>query len=91
MICASYKHQYSKVSLVYILDTATRVGECAKLSPPRKGPGVVTVVLTPYLYKVRLRDKYMVINHDRLKPCLSEYSALPAWIKKKTFAEEPVK
>ena len=88
-----YKHQYSKASLVYILDTATRVGECAKLPPPPpppwKGPGVVTEVLTPYLYKVRLRDKSIIMNHDRLKPCLLESSALPAWIKK-TYAEEPV-
>ena len=77
-----YKHQYSKASLVYILDTTTKVGECAKLTPPWKGAGVVTEVLTPYLYKVRLRDKSMIINHDRSKPCLLESSALPAWIKK---------
>ena len=77
-----YKHQYSKASLVYVLDTAVKVGECAKLVPPWKGPGVVTEVITPYLYKVRLRDKYTVFNHDRLKPCLLESSALPAWIRK---------
>ena len=58
-----YKHQYSEASLVYVLDTAVKVGECAKLVPPWKGPGVVTEVITPYLYKVRLRDKYTVFNH----------------------------
>ena len=77
-----YKHQYSEASLVYVLDTAVRVGDCAKLVPPWKGPGVVTEVITPYLYKVRLRDKYTVFNHDRLKPCLLEFSALPAWVRK---------
>ena len=77
-----YKHQYSEASLVYVLDTAVKVGDCAKLVPPWKGPGVVTEVITPYLYKVRLRDKYTVFNHDRLKPCLLEFSALPAWIRK---------
>ena len=66
--------------MVYMLDTAVKAGKCAKLVAPWKGPGVVTEVVTPYLYKVRLRDKYTVINHDRLKPCLLESSALPAWI-----------
>ena len=77
-----YKHQYSEASFVYVLDTAVKVGECAKLVPPWKGLGVVAEVITPYLYKVRLSDKYTVFNHDILKSCLLEFSALSAWIRK---------
>ena len=77
-----YKHQYSEASLVYVLDTAVKEGECAKLVTPWNGPGVVTEVIAPYLYNVRLRDNYTVFNHDRLKPCVLEFSTLPAWIRK---------
>ena len=68
--------------MVYVLDTAVKVGECAKLVPPWNGPRVVTEVITPYLYNVRQRDNYTVFNHDRLKPCVLEFSTLPAWIRK---------
>ena len=71
---------YSKGDLVYLLDTAVLKGKCKKLSPPWKGPGVITKKLSDYLFKIRLRNSAMTVNHDRIKPCKD--SNLPAWIKK---------
>ncbi|XP_071503138.1 uncharacterized protein [Diadema antillarum] len=54
---------------VYVLDTATVKGQCRKLSPSWKGPGVITERLSPYLYRIKLGNKMVVANHDRLKEC----------------------
>ena len=63
---------------MYILDTAALKGVCRKLSMPWKGPGVVTEVFTPYLFRVKLRTSYATLNHDRMKLCTD--AQLPAWV-----------
>ena len=44
-------------------------GDCKKLGPPWKGPGVIVTKLSAYLYRVKLRNAVMVLNHDRIKLC----------------------
>ena len=60
---------YREGDLIYMLDIATTKGSCKKLSPPWKGPGIITRVITPSLFCVKLKNAEMTANHDRLKPC----------------------
>ena len=71
---------YKKGDVVYVLDTAAVKGKCRKLSANWKGPGLILEVLSPYLYKVKLRGKDSIMNHDRLKLCKDRQ--LPHWIRK---------
>ena len=66
--------------LVYQLDTATVKGKTRKLSPSWKGPGVVIEKLTPYLYKIKLKQGIITANHDRLKLCQDR--EVPKWAQK---------
>jgi ribosomal protein L21E len=74
----TFTKSYSVGDPVYILDTATPKGKCAKLRPKWKGPGLVVRKITGYLYKVKLRKKIETINHDRMKPCNDR--DLPVWL-----------
>lgn len=73
------ERSYAVKDPVYILDKAAVKGECKKLGPPWKGPGVVVAKLSAYLYRVKLRNAVMVLNHDRLKLCRDR--TLPLWIR----------
>ncbi|KAK3084013.1 hypothetical protein FSP39_006719 [Pinctada imbricata] len=75
-----HEHTYSVGDVVYISDTAIPKGKCAKLRPQWKGPGLVTRKITDYVYKVMLRKKLEIINHDRMKHCSDR--VLPAWLKR---------
>ena len=79
---------YKVGEAVYLLDSATLKGKCKKLSPPWKGPGVIVKCISAYLFRIRLRNAYVVVNHDRIKPCRD--ISLPAWIKnwKEELVEE---
>ena len=77
---------YREDDLIYMLDTATTKGRCKKLSPPWKGPGIITRVNTPSLFRVKLRNAEMTANHDRLKPCRDR--VIPRWIR--TFIDNPM-
>ena len=74
------ERSYKVGDVIYQLDTAVVKGKCKKLCPPRKGPGVVVEKLTPYLYRVRLKDAVTTANHDRLKTCMDR--DIPVWVKK---------
>ena len=63
---------------VYLLDTAATKGKCKKLCSPWKGPGIVIEKLSAVLFRVKLRNSVMVVNHDRIKPCRD--GVLPQWI-----------
>ena len=78
------ERQYAKNDLVYLLDTAATKGKCRKLSPPWRGPGIILDCLTPYLYRVQLSNKIVVVNHDKLKMCRDR--VVPTWIK--TYKEQ---
>jgi hypothetical protein len=67
-------------NLVYQLDTATVKGKTRKLSPSWKGPGMVIEMLTPYLYKIKLKRVIITANHDRLKLCQDR--EVPEWAQK---------
>ena len=68
-----------------MLDTATTKGRCKRLSP-WKGPGIITLVITPSLFRVKLKNAEMTANHDRLKPCKDR--VIPCWVC--MFLENPV-
>ena len=74
------KKTYKKGDVVYVLDTAAVKGKCRQLSANLKGPGLILEVLSPYLYKVKLRGKDSIMNHDILKLCKDRQ--LPHWIRK---------
>jgi hypothetical protein len=75
-----HKRQIEVGDVVYILNAATVKGQSRKLGPPWKGPAVVGVRISPYLYKIRLQRESVTTNHDRMKPC--KITALPAWVKR---------
>ena len=81
---------YDVKDLVYILDKAAMKGECKKQGPIWKGPGVVTNRLSAYLYRVKIRNALMVLNHDMIKLCRDR--TLPLWIRhwmKNSKIEDP--
>ena len=59
------QHQYQSGDLVYLLDSATKIGQSKKLRAPWKGPYLV-VESYPPLYKIRDRKENKVVYHDRL-------------------------
>ena len=72
------KRTYEVGDCIYMLDTAVLKGKCKKLCPPWKGPGIIVAKLTPFLFRVKLRNAVFVANHDRLKPCRDR--EIPQWI-----------
>ncbi|GFS11042.1 Pol polyprotein [Elysia marginata] len=75
------KHSFKRGEAVYYLDKALKKGTCSKLKPIWVGPALIMTVLTPYIYKVKFKNRDLkVVNHDSLKPCLDH--ELPNWIKK---------
>ena len=72
------ERSYEVGDRIYLLDCAAVKGKSKKLCPPWKGPGIITKKLTPYLFRIQLRNKVMVVNHDRLKPCRDRQ--VPAWV-----------
>ena len=69
---------YQENNVVYLLDTASVKGKCKKLSPPWKGPALITKRITSALFRIKLRNAMFVVNHDHIKPCQAR--ALPNWI-----------
>ena len=72
-------HEYKCGDLVYVLDTANIKGRAKKLDPPWKGPGIIADKLTSYVYKIKLENKILVINHDRIKKCRDR--TIPTWLR----------
>ena len=52
-----YSLAYEEGNLLYIFDTDTVKGKDLKLSPSRKGSGIVIKKLSPYLYRVKPRRR----------------------------------
>lgn len=73
----TFRRQYNKGDLVYVLDSATLKGVCKKLSPPWKGPARIAERLSPDLYRVELRNMISTRHQDRLKPCTDR--GAPTW------------
>lgn len=71
---------YEEGDVIHLLDTAVIKGKCKKLSPPWKGPGVITKKISACIYRIKLKNSVFVTNHDRLKPCRDR--VLPGWIKR---------
>jgi hypothetical protein len=72
------KRDYDLGDLVYVLDTCTVKGNCRKLSPSWKGPGIILKKLNPHLYRVKTKFSVMVVIHDRLKHCRD--MDIPLWL-----------
>ena len=73
------KTEYQPGNLVYNLQTAQIKDRNKKLDPPWKGPGIVAVKVTSYVYKVKLEMVIITINHDRMKKCFDK--VIQAWLK----------
>ena len=71
---------YKVGDVVYLLDTASMKGQSKKLSPLWKGPMVIVEKYTPYVYKMKFRNTFIVGNHDCMKLCTETQSRLPKWI-----------
>ena len=72
---------YEIGDLVYVLDSARKIGISPKLQPAWKGPYVVSKVISPILFEVADTRKSFVLHHDRLKPC--ENRSIPLWLCRK--------
>ena len=74
------EHTYKVGDVVYWLQSATKKGKCKKLTPAWSGPGVVIQQITPYLYRVKHKNKESVKHHDKLKLCRDR--DVPKWLEK---------
>ena len=72
---------YEIGDLVYVLDSARKIGISPKLQPEWKGPYVISKVISPIIFEVADKRKSFVLHHDRLKPC--EDRAIPLWLRRK--------
>ena len=73
------ERNYEVGDIVHILDEISVKGQCRKLRPPWKGPGIIIRKFSAYLFRIVLRSAIMVLNHDRIKLCKDR--TLPAWIR----------
>ena len=73
------EYNYEVGDLVHILDEASVKGQCEKLRPSWKGPGIIERKFPSNVFRVKLRDAIMVLNHEQIKPCRGR--AFPAWIR----------
>jgi transposase InsO family protein len=67
--------------LVYLANSATKVGQCKKLSSVWLGPYLVIEVLSPVLMRVASPRREWVVHHDRLRPCREV--TLPPWLRRR--------
>lgn len=79
---------YAEGDVIYLLDTATVKGKSRKLTSPWKGPAIIVKKLSAYLYRVKLQNAVLVINHDRMMPCKDR--KVPEWITKFRKSKEAV-
>ena len=77
-------NSYETGDLVYVLDTAKKVGLSPKLQKVWKGPMLVVEVISSILFRVANRKKTFVLHHDRLKPC--EDREIPLWLRRERNA-----
>ena len=66
--------------LVYLLDSATNIGQSKKLQSPWKGPYLIVKVLSNILFRICGQRGDSVIHHDRLK--LYEGTEIPLWVRR---------
>ena len=65
--------------VVYLLDKSSRKGRSKKLDPVWIGPGVIVHGLTPFLFRIRMKNRIeRVVNHDCLKK--ANLREIPVWI-----------
>ena len=76
-----YSKRYEVGDAVFIINSASKVGQCRKLSPLWKGPFLVINVLSDILYEVVTSKKTMVVHHDRMRKCTD--TMLPVWLTRK--------
>ncbi|MCP3871092.1 MAG: DDE-type integrase/transposase/recombinase [Gammaproteobacteria bacterium] len=67
---------FQKGDVVYCLDHAP----ANKLHPKWIGPCVVLQVRSPFLFRIKFRNREWTVNHNSLKSCMEDN--LPAWIGK---------
>ena len=72
---------YEIGDLVYVLDSARKIGISPKLQPVWKGPYVISKFISPILFEVADKRKSFVLHNDRLKPC--EDRSIPLWLHRK--------
>ena len=72
--------EFERGDLVMVVNSATKVGQCRKLSERWLGPLIVTKVLSPILYKVTTRKKEKTVHVERMKRFVG---AVPLWVRRK--------
>ena len=65
---------------MYLINSATKVGESKKLNPVWLGPFLVVKKLSSVLFEIRGRKRSQVVHHDRLKLCRDRF--MPFWLKR---------
>ena len=72
------RRAYERGDLVYLIDSASKVGQSKKLQAIYKGPYLVIEVINSILYRIQRRKQEVVVHHDRIKPCRD--SIFPLWL-----------
>ena len=70
---------YETGDKVNVQGEAVSQGTCKKIAPPWKGPGIIIENITPYLFRIQIRNKVMLVNHDKIKLC-RDRQVLLGWL-----------
>ena len=67
--------------VIYLLDKSTKKGRAKKLEHIWQGPAVITHMITPFLFRIRLKNRTeRIVNHDAIKMCTD--NEFPQWVTK---------
>ena len=71
-----HQNKYQVGDVVYMTDSATKVGQFSKLCSPQKEPYLITQVSFPFLMEVQDGKCEDSVHHDQLKLCHDRSLAL---------------
>jgi hypothetical protein len=71
---------YEVGDLVYLVNSATKIGQNKKLKPVWLGPFLVIKRISAVLYRIRGQKGVQVVHHDRIKCCRDR--VVPFWLRR---------
>ena len=71
-----WERNYGEEDKVYVLDNTVIKGKSKQPSAPWKGSEIILEKVTSYLFRVQIRNKVMVVNHDRIKMCIDKQPSM---------------
>jgi hypothetical protein len=74
-------HCYEVGDLIYLYNSATKIGISNKLLPIWTSPYIVTQKLSNLVFRIEGEKRSMVVHHDRMKTCRDRVLSL--WIRRR--------